>query len=72
MNNLIDILLEHGVLGLWVIFSIYRERHLAKRIDTMQMRFDMERVSWNNERTRWLHTLGRKISDDTFMDVQDN
>ena len=72
MGNLTDILLEYGVLGLWVAFSIYRERQLMRRMDEIALRHRMEREEWNNERTRWLRTLGRKLGDNTFMEVQDN
>jgi len=71
MGNLTDILLEYGVLGLWVGFSLYRERQLMRRMDELELRHRLEREEWNNERTRWMRTLGRKMGDNTFMEVQD-
>ncbi len=43
-----------------------------KRIDEQEQRFRSERITWDRERTRWMRTLGRKLSDNTIMDVQDN
>ena len=72
MREITEILLEYGVLGLWVIFSIYRERQLTTRMDALELRHSLEREAWNNERTRWLRSLGRKMGDNTFMEVQDH
>ena len=41
------------------------------KIEEQEQRFRHERISWDRERTRWMRTLGRKLSDDTIMDVQD-
>ena len=60
------ILLDYGVLGCWVIYSIVRERWLLKKMEELSMRFDGERGKWHNERERWLTTLGRKLSDRTI------
>lgn len=65
------LLLDYGVLGCWVVFSIIRERFLLKKMEELSLRFDGERGKWHNERTRWLRTLGRKLSDDTFDETQD-
>ena len=72
MGTRTDLLMEYGVLGLWVLFSIYREKQLMKRMDELELRHRLERDEWNNERTRWMRTLGRKLGDNTFMEVQDH
>ena len=72
MNEIISVLLDHSVLGCWVIYSIIREKSLMKRIDEQEQRFRSERITWDGERTRWMRTLGRKLSDNTILDVQDN
>ena len=59
------ILLDYGVLGCWVIFSI-RERFLLKKLEEQSDRFMNERGKWYEERERWLRTLGRKLSDGTI------
>lgn len=64
-------LMDYGVLGCWVLYSIIRERFLLKKMEELSLRFDNERKRWNDERTRWLRTLGRKLSDDTIVEVQD-
>ena len=71
MGILTDFLIEYGVLGLWVVFSIYREKQLTKRMDELELRHRLEREQWNHERTRWLRTLGRKLSDQTFIETQE-
>mgnify|MGYP003153557310 FL=1 len=60
------ILLDYGVLGCWVIFSIIREKILLKKMEAQSDRFHQERAKWYDERTRWLQTLGRKLSDRTI------
>ena len=65
------ILLDYGVLGCWVVFSIIRERILFKKMEQQSDRFHQERGRWYEERTRWLRTLGRKLSDQTFDETQD-
>jgi len=57
------ILLDYGVLGCWVIFSIIRERFLLKKLEEQNENFLNERGKWYDERERWLRTLGRKKSD---------
>ncbi len=44
---------------------------MLKRIDELTFRYEGERERWHNERTRWLRTLGRKLSDETFIETQD-
>jgi hypothetical protein len=72
MDTVIQILVDYGVLGLWVIFSIVREKNLLQRMDDQQRRFQSERIDMNRERVRWHRILGRKLSDNTFMEVQDD
>ena len=60
------ILLDYGVLGCWVIFSIIRERFLLKKLEEQSEKFLNERGKWYDERERWLRTLGRKLSDQTI------
>ena len=59
-------LIDYGVLGCWVIYSIIRERFLLKKMEELSLRFDEERKRWNSERSKWLTTLGRKMSDYTI------
>jgi hypothetical protein len=72
METIIQILVDYGVLGLWVMFSIVREKNLMQRMDDQQRRFQSERIDMHRERTRWHRILGRKLSDNTFMEVQDD
>ena len=69
MDLLSEILTGYGPLGCWVVFSIIRERQLLRRIDELTSRFEAERDNWNRERTRWLKTLGRKLSDNTINET---
>ena len=41
-----------------------------KKMEEQSDRFHQERGKWYDERTRWLRTLGRKLSDDTFDETQ--
>ena len=69
MDEIISILTEQGTLGCWIIYSILRERWLLKKMEELSLRFEGERQRWNDERTRWLKTLGRKLSDSTIDDT---
>lgn len=60
------VLIDYGVLGCWVIFSIIRERFLLKQLQEQSDKFENERGKWFEERERWLRTLGRKLSDRTI------
>jgi len=64
------ILLDYGVLGAWVVFSIVRERFLFKKMEQQSDRFNNERGKWYDERERWLRTLGKKMSEQTIDEVQ--
>ena len=71
MENLFGLLTDYGVLGLWVAFSILRERNLMTRMDNQHDAFATERARWNTERTKTLTIIGRRMSDRTFQDVTD-
>tara|TARA_R110000824_G_scaffold136483_1_gene300140 strand:- start:100 stop:330 length:231 start_codon:yes stop_codon:yes gene_type:complete len=64
-------LTTYGPLGVWVAFSIVRERWLLGKLDEIQKEQVKERVAWNRERMRWLTVLGRKLelSDHTITNV---
>ena len=64
-------LTTYGPLGVWVAFSIVRERWLLGKLDEMQADQAAERVRWNKERVRWLTVLGRKLelTDNTISNV---
>ena len=71
MGIITEFLVEYGVLGLWVVFSIYREKQLTKRMDELELRHRLEREQWNHARTRWQRTIARKLSDQTFIETQE-
>ena len=54
--------LTYGPLGAWVAVSIYQSKKAA---DT----FEEERRRWDQERSMWLKTLGRRLSDRTIDEV---
>jgi hypothetical protein len=64
-------LTTYGPLGIWVGFSVVRERWLLGKLDEMQKEQVKERIAWNRERMRWLAVLGRKLelSDHTITAV---
>ena len=64
-------LTTYGPLGIWVAFSIVRERWLLGKLDEMHEAQGKERVRWNKERMRWLTVLGRKLdlTDNTITGV---
>lgn len=64
-------LTTYGPLGVWVAFSVVRERWLLAKLDEMQREQIIERNKWNSERMRWLTVLGRKLelSDHTITGV---
>tara|TARA_R110000765_G_scaffold409242_1_gene507389 strand:+ start:714 stop:923 length:210 start_codon:yes stop_codon:yes gene_type:complete len=65
------VLLDYGVLGAWVLFSIIRERILIKKMEQQSDRFQNERGKWYDERERWLRALGRKMSDRSLDETLD-
>ncbi|QDP46555.1 MAG: hypothetical protein Unbinned4098contig1000_15 [Prokaryotic dsDNA virus sp.] len=68
-----EILADYGVLGLWVAYSIIRERWLLSKIEELSLRFDGERTAWNRERMAWIRMVGKKldVSDATIMEIMD-
>ena len=72
MEAILNILVDYGVLGVWVVISIIRERNLVQRMDDQEQRHRAERITWDRERTRWHRILGRKLSDNTFMEVRED
>jgi len=72
MDTILNILVDYGVLGVWVVINMIRERNLVQRMDDQEQRHRAERITWDRERTRWHRILGRKLSDNTFMEVQDD
>ena len=69
--DLATALTQYGPLGVWVAFSVVRERWLLGKLDELQQDQIKERVAWNKERMRWLTVLGRKLelSDHTITGV---
>ena len=69
--DLAAVLTTYGPLGIWVAFSVVRERWLLGKLDEMQKEQIIERNKWNSERMRWLAVLGRKLelSDHTITGV---
>ena len=69
--SLLDALTVYGPLGIWVAFSVVRERWLLKKMEELSMRFENERRRWDSERIRWMRVLGRKgiIGDETVLDI---
>ena len=54
-------LTTYGPLGIWVAFSVVRERWLLGKLDEMPRAQLLERTKWHSERMRWLTVLGRKL-----------
>ena len=71
MNALAQTLTTYGPLGVWVAYSIVRERWLLKKMEELSLRFESERARWDRERIKWLTILGRKgvVSDATIYEV---
>ena len=69
MNDIIEILAGYGALGCWVIFSIWQNSKREKQFQEERLRFQDERLRWNSERMAWLRTLGKKLSDDTIVEI---
>jgi len=49
-----DILTQYGVLGVWVVYAITRERWLLKKIEEISERSTRERETWHKEREQFL------------------
>ena len=71
---MLEALTTYGPLGIWVAFSVVRERALIRRMDDMASRFESDRIRWNRERMRWMSILGRRgvVSEKTIMEITDD
>ena len=49
-----DILTQYGVLGVWVVYAITRERWLLRKIEEISERSTREREVWHKEREQFL------------------
>ena len=49
-----DILTQYGVLGVWVVYAITRERWLLRKIEEISQRSTKERENWHKEREQFL------------------
>tara|TARA_R100000458_G_C8278525_1_gene254885 strand:+ start:5948 stop:6172 length:225 start_codon:yes stop_codon:yes gene_type:complete len=69
-----DALTVYGPLGVWVVYSIIREKWLMQKMEELSLRFDGERTRWNRERMAWIRLVGKrlKVSDETIMEITDN
>ncbi len=50
-----EILTQYGVLGIWVLYAITRERWLLGKIEQLSERSSKERESWHKEREHFLN-----------------
>lgn len=66
-----DALTIYGPLGVWVCYSVIRERYLTKKMEELSLRFDAERTRWNIERMAWIRLVGKrlKVSDETITHI---
>lgn len=49
-----EILTQYGVLGIWVLYAITRERWLLRKIEEISERSTKERETWHKEREQFL------------------
>tara|TARA_Y100000592_G_C5422366_1_gene293888 strand:- start:113 stop:385 length:273 start_codon:yes stop_codon:yes gene_type:complete len=49
-----EILTQYGVLGIWVLYAITRERWLLRKIEEISERSTRERETWHKEREQFL------------------
>jgi tRNA-dihydrouridine synthase len=49
-----DILTQYGVLGVWVVYAITRERWLLRKIEQISDRSTRERETWHKEREQFI------------------
>ena len=49
-----EILTQYGVLGIWVLYAITRERWLLRKIEEISERASKEREVWHGEREQFL------------------
>ena len=50
-----DILTQYGVLGIWVLYAITRERWLLRKIEEISERSTKERELWHDERKHFIN-----------------
>ena len=50
-----DILTQYGVLGVWVVYAITRERWLLRKIEEISARSTKEREVWHKEREQFMN-----------------
>ena len=53
--DIFEILTQYGVLGIWVLYAITRERWLLKKIEEISERSSRERETWHKEREQFLN-----------------
>tara|TARA_R100000655_G_scaffold71387_1_gene109790 strand:- start:1806 stop:2078 length:273 start_codon:yes stop_codon:yes gene_type:complete len=49
-----EILTQYGVLGIWVLYAITRERWLLRKIEEISARSTQERETWHKEREQFM------------------
>jgi|TARA_R100000084_G_C4637809_1_gene142030 tRNA-dihydrouridine synthase len=52
-----EILTQYGVLGVWVMYAIVRERWLLRKMEQLSLRFDRERQTWHEEREQFIKEI---------------
>ena len=50
-----EILTQYGVLGIWVLYAITRERWLLRKIEEISARSTKERELWHQEREQFMN-----------------
>tara|TARA_Y100000592_G_scaffold48192_2_gene76375 strand:- start:29 stop:301 length:273 start_codon:yes stop_codon:yes gene_type:complete len=50
-----EVLTQYGVLGIWVLYAITRERWLLRKIEELSDRSSKEREKWHKEREHFLN-----------------
>lgn len=50
-----EILTQYGVLGIWVLYAITRERWLLRKIEEISERASKEREVWHGERESFMN-----------------
>ncbi len=74
MLSISELFTTYGPLGVWVAYSVVRERWMMAKMEELSLRFDTERNNWHKERMRWVNILGRKgiVSADTVMEITED
>ena len=52
-----EILTQYGVLGIWVLYAITRERWLLRKIEEISARSTKERETWHEERESYIKEI---------------